>query len=78
MPGGGRGNFLDIAIKLNSSKSAEIAKAVKMAIDNEEYRISGMTISHLGDGFDICANASALTDVWCHAIQKHKVDWSDY
>lgn len=76
MPGGGRGTLLDIAESLNSPKHTKIAKAIKNWIDGD-YRVIA-SASIVGAAYDKCNHTKDLTDVWCHALDKGKVDPLEY
>jgi len=76
MPGG-RGTPLQLADALNFPKHKQIAKAIKMAMDNNEYIIQA-SLGTLGAGLDKCQHEDTFIDVWCHALETHKVDWSGY
>ncbi len=74
MPGG-RGTILDIAGALNRPKHKKIAKAIKMAINQGDYDVQA-SVSLIGAAYDHCDHTKELTDVWCEAVERGRVDWS--
>lgn len=73
MPGG-RGKLTDIALSLNNAKHKKIAKAIKMSIDHG-YIVNASMID-IGVAYQNCNHPKSLNDIWCHALEVHKVDWS--
>lgn len=73
MPGG-RGKLTEVALSLNNEKHTEVAHAIKMALDHNNYVINA-SVDQLGIAYTNCKHTDSLTDVWCHAVETGKIIW---
>lgn len=74
MPGG-RGTLIDVAVSLNGDDTKKAQEAIKMAIDRDEYMITGASLNSLRAAIDISDDVDAFIEIWCYALEKRKVDW---
>lgn len=76
MPGANRGSLLNIASALSGDTHKEVAKDIIMSIDHG-YEIVA-SVPMLKAAHAECENTETLRKVWCHALERGRVDWQGY